>query len=92
MYVRFEEAKMKIIKQYDVIECSLIEEFTKSHAQQDLIRMKEIATILTHFKRYSQCVDVFIEYSQSVMNNTIENKIKCCYVLSKLFIFNIYFL
>lgn len=57
---------MKIIKQYDEIECSLIEQFTRSHAQKNIVRMKELAAILTHFKRYSQCVDAFIEYSQAV--------------------------
>lgn len=66
-YVRFEEAKMKIIKKYDEIEHSLIEEFIKNHSQQNLSRMKEIASILTHFKGYSQCVDAFIEYSQAVI-------------------------
>lgn len=64
--VRFEEAKMKIIKKYDEIECSLIEEFIKSHSHNNLIRMKEIAAILNHFKGYSQCVDAFIENSQAV--------------------------
>lgn len=59
---------MKITKQYDEIECLLIEEFTKSHARKNFTRMREIAAILTHFKGYSQCVDAFIEYSQSVLH------------------------
>lgn len=29
--------------------------------------MKELASILTHFKGYSQCIDAFIEYSQMVL-------------------------
>ncbi|XP_025419969.1 exocyst complex component 5 [Sipha flava] len=62
---KFEEAKMKIVKKYDEIERSLIEEFIKCHSQKNLTRMKEVAAILTHFKGYSQCVDAFIEYSQA---------------------------
>ncbi|VVC29722.1 Hypothetical protein CINCED_3A010914 [Cinara cedri] len=56
---------MKIIKKYDEIEISLIEEFIKNHSQKNLTRMKEIAAILNHFKGYSQCVDAFIENSQA---------------------------
>ncbi|KAL5238755.1 hypothetical protein ACI65C_006165 [Semiaphis heraclei] len=62
---KFEEAKMKIIKKYDEIECLLIEEFIKNHSRKNVVRMNEIAAILTHFKGYSQCVDAFIEYSQA---------------------------
>lgn len=58
---------MKIIKKYDEIERSLIEEFIKCHSRKNLTRMKEVAAILTHFKGYSQCVDAFIEYSQAVL-------------------------
>lgn len=58
---------MKIVKKYDEIERSLIEEFIKQHSHNNLTRMKEIASILTHFKGYSQCVDAFIEYSQAVL-------------------------
>lgn len=58
---------MKIIKKYDEIERLLIEEFIKCHSRKNLIRMKEVAAILTHFKGYSQCVDAFIEYSQAVL-------------------------
>ncbi|KAE9533792.1 hypothetical protein AGLY_008871 [Aphis glycines] len=62
---KFEEAKMKIIKKYDEIERMLIEEFIKNHSRKNVVRMNEIAAILTHFKGYSQCVDAFIEYSQA---------------------------
>lgn len=58
---------MKIIKKYDEIERLLIDEFVINHSQKNVIRMKEIAAILTHFKGYSQCVDAFIEDSQAVL-------------------------
>ncbi|KAK7601024.1 hypothetical protein V9T40_008465 [Parthenolecanium corni] len=61
---RFEEAKKKIEQKYDEIERSLLEEFSKAEETNNLAKMKEIASILSHFKGYSQCVDVFIEQSQ----------------------------
>lgn len=61
---KFEEAKKKIAVKYDEIERSLIEEFVEAHRKYDVPRMKEIATILSHFKGYPQCVDAFIEQSQ----------------------------
>lgn len=61
---KFEQAKKKIASKYDEIERSLIEEFVKAHRSQDKSRMKEIASILSHFKGYSQCIDAFIEHSQ----------------------------
>lgn len=65
-FCRFEKAKKKIATKYDEIERSLIEEFVKAHRSDDKGRMKEIATILSHFKGYPQCVDAFIEQSQMV--------------------------
>lgn len=61
---KFEKAKKKISTKYDEIERSLIEEFVKAHRSDDKGRMKEIATILSHFKGYPQCIDAFIEQSQ----------------------------
>lgn len=63
---RFEEAKKKIAVKYDEVERALIEEFVEAHSRYDVNRMKEIAAILSHFKGYTQCVDAFIETSQSV--------------------------
>jgi hypothetical protein len=65
-FCRFEKAKKKIAAKYDEIERSLIEEFVKAHRSDDKGRMKEIATILSHFKGYPQCIDAFIEQSQMV--------------------------
>uniref|UniRef100_A0A1B6FMR3 Exocyst complex component 5 n=1 Tax=Cuerna arida TaxID=1464854 RepID=A0A1B6FMR3_9HEMI len=62
---KFEEAKKKIAVKYDEIERALIEEFVESHRKYDVSRMQEIAAILSHFKGYTQCVDAFIEHSQS---------------------------
>lgn len=63
---RFENAKAKIAKKYDEIERSLIMEFVKAHRAGDKDRMKEIASTLSHFKGYSQCIDAFIEEAQHV--------------------------
>lgn len=71
LFRRFEEAKKKIEQKYDEIERSLIEEFSKAEETNNLAKMKEIASILSHFKGYSQCVDVFIEQSQLVSINEI---------------------
>ncbi|XP_012272087.1 exocyst complex component 5 [Orussus abietinus] len=61
---KFENAKKKISAKYDEIERSLIEEFVRAHSNEDASRMKELASVLSHFKGYSQCVDAFIEQSQ----------------------------
>ena len=58
---RFETAKSKINQKYDEIECSLICEFEKAHRANDRESMKEISSILSHFKGYSQCITVYIE-------------------------------
>lgn len=63
---RFEEAKKKIEQKYDEIERTLIEQFVQAQESNSLQKMKEIASILSHFKGYSQCVDAFIEESQKV--------------------------
>lgn len=64
---KFDRAKEKINIKYDQIERELIEEFVaaQSRSDPDKIKMKEIASIMSHFKGYSQCIDAFIEQSQS---------------------------
>ncbi|XP_003705199.2 exocyst complex component Sec10 [Megachile rotundata] len=61
---KFEHAKKKIAVKYDEIERNLIEEFVRAHNREDATRMKELASVLAHFKGYSQCIDAFIEQSQ----------------------------
>ncbi|KZC11283.1 Exocyst complex component 5 [Dufourea novaeangliae] len=61
---KFEHAKKKIAIKYDEIERNLIEEFVRAHNREDANRMKELASVLAHFKGYSQCIDAFIEQSQ----------------------------
>ncbi|KOC59711.1 Exocyst complex component 5 [Habropoda laboriosa] len=61
---KFEHAKKKIAVKYDEIERNLIEEFVRAHNREDANRMKELASVLAHFKGYSQCIDAFIEQSQ----------------------------
>lgn len=57
-------AQKQIGLKYDEIERSLIEEFVRAQSESDRQRMKHIASILSHFKGYSQCIDAFIEQSQ----------------------------
>ncbi|XP_014601357.1 PREDICTED: exocyst complex component 5 isoform X2 [Polistes canadensis] len=61
---KFEHAMKKISIKYDEIERNLIEEFVQSHSREDAVRMKELASVLSQFKGYSQCIDAFIEQSQ----------------------------
>lgn len=63
---KFADAKKNIQMKYAEIECSLIEEFATAQKSEDIKKMKEIATIMSHFKGYSQCIDAFIEQSQMV--------------------------
>ena len=62
---KFDAAKQRIFVKYDQIEKELIEEFVNAQRNDDKLRMKELAKILSHFKGYSQCIDAFIENAQS---------------------------
>lgn len=59
---KFANVQMRIAHKYEEIEQLLIEEFAKSH---DRKKMREIAVILSEFKRYSECLDAFVERVQS---------------------------
>ena len=61
---KFSVAQKQIAQKYDEIERSLIEEFVKAHSSSDRQKMKDVASILSHFKGYSQGIDAFIEQSQ----------------------------
>lgn len=61
---KFGDAKKKIEAKYDEIERSLIEEFATAQKHGNIEKMKSIATILSQFKGYSQCIDAYIEQSQ----------------------------
>ena len=61
---KFENAKKKIAAKYDEIERNLIEEFVRAQSAEDAVRMKKLASVLAHFKGYSQCINAFIEQSQ----------------------------
>lgn len=63
----FGVAKKKIESTYDEIEKNLIEEFAVAQTTiEDIEKMKELAKIMSQFKGYNQCVDVYIEQSQAV--------------------------
>lgn len=66
MFSRFEGLKRKIERKYDETERALIEEFSTAQRRDDFKRMKEIASVLSQFKGYPQCVDAYIERSQAV--------------------------
>uniref|UniRef100_A0A914YTC5 Exocyst complex component 5 n=1 Tax=Panagrolaimus superbus TaxID=310955 RepID=A0A914YTC5_9BILA len=59
---KFANVQMRIAHKYEEIEQLLIEEFGKSH---DRKKMHEIATILSEFRRYSKCLEAFVERVQS---------------------------
>lgn len=63
---KFGEAKKKIESKYDEIERNLIEEFATAQKQENIERMRTLATILSQFKGYSQCIDAYIELSQMI--------------------------
>lgn len=63
---QFGIAKKKIEMKYDEVERNLIEEFATAQKNEDIEKMKELANILSQFKGYAQCVDVYIELSQAV--------------------------
>ena len=58
---KYSAVQMRIAHKYDEIEQLLIEEFIKCH---DKMRLREIATILSEFKGFSQCLDAFVERIQ----------------------------
>ncbi|KAE9550703.1 hypothetical protein FO519_006086 [Halicephalobus sp. NKZ332] len=59
---KFANVQIRIAHKYEEIEQLLIEEFIKSH---DRKKMREIAVILSEFKRFSECLDAFVERVQS---------------------------
>lgn len=61
---KFDNAKKQIAAKYDEIERNLIEEFVRAQTAEDAARMKKLASVLSHFKGYSQCINAFIEQSQ----------------------------
>ena len=63
---KFGVAKKKIESKYDEVERNLIEEFAFAQKEENIQKMKELANIMSQFKGYSQCIDVYIEQSQAV--------------------------
>lgn len=63
---KFGTAQKRIGQKYDEIERCLIEEFVRAQTAGDRAQMKHIAAIISQFKGYSQCIDAFIEQSQTV--------------------------
>uniref|UniRef100_S4RL40 Exocyst complex component 5 n=1 Tax=Petromyzon marinus TaxID=7757 RepID=S4RL40_PETMA len=61
---RFSAVKSRIASKYHDMECQLIQEFTTAQRNSDIGRMREVASVLLHFKGYSHCVDVYIKQCQ----------------------------
>lgn len=63
---KFSTLKKNIETVYDQVEKALIEKFAAEHSAGNIEEMKKIATVLSQFKGYNQCIDVFIEQSQEL--------------------------
>lgn len=61
---KFDRARDRIAETHSKIEKQLIEDFRRAYFDGDIQRMKRIAEILSHFKGYEHCIDIFIEESQ----------------------------
>ncbi|KAK6182191.1 hypothetical protein SNE40_009929 [Patella caerulea] len=61
---KFDRARQKIAEKYDHIEKELIGEFKNAHREGDIKRMKKIASVMTNFKGYGECINAFIVESQ----------------------------
>lgn len=73
---KFGPSKKKIESKYDEVERNLIEEFAVAQKEENIDKMKELAKILSQFKGYNQCIDVYIEQSQAVsclLFNSVED-------------------
>uniref|UniRef100_A0A8C5G9N6 Exocyst complex component 5 n=1 Tax=Gouania willdenowi TaxID=441366 RepID=A0A8C5G9N6_GOUWI len=61
---RFADVKAKIASKYHDLERQLIQEFTAAQRRGEIGRMREVASVLLHFKGYAHCVDVYIKQCQ----------------------------
>lgn len=59
----FQPVRQRIATKYDEIERQLIERFVYAQERDDRQQMKALASMLSHFNGYGQCVDAFIEHS-----------------------------
>lgn len=60
---KFNSARNKIAEKYNHVEKELIEEFRTAHHDGDVKKMKKVASVLSNFKGYGQCIEAFIEMS-----------------------------
>ncbi|XP_069494177.1 exocyst complex component 5 isoform X2 [Ambystoma mexicanum] len=78
---RFAEVKSKIASKYHDLELQLIQEFTSAQRKGEILRMREVAAVLLHFKGYSHCVDVYIKQCQEgayMRNDIFEDSAVLC--------------
>lgn len=60
---KFEKSRERIAQEYNYMERELIEEFIRAYRCDDKLQMREIATLMSNFKSFNQCIDAFIEQS-----------------------------
>lgn len=60
---KFERSRERIEQEYNYMERELIEEFVRAYRCDDKAQMREIASLMSNFKGYNQCIDAFIEQS-----------------------------
>lgn len=67
---KFDQASQNINIKYEEIGRELIDKFLIAHEGEDLAEMQGIASILSHFEKYSQCIDTFIKQRQKSLSTT----------------------
>ncbi|KAK2162172.1 hypothetical protein LSH36_102g02090 [Paralvinella palmiformis] len=60
----FDMARQRIITKYQMIQHQLLQEFRAAHHKGDKKQMKRLAFILSHFRDYNHCIDIFVEETQ----------------------------
>uniref|UniRef100_A0A8C5EP07 Exocyst complex component 5 n=1 Tax=Gouania willdenowi TaxID=441366 RepID=A0A8C5EP07_GOUWI len=83
---RFADVKAKIASKYHDLERQLIQEFTAAQRRGEIGRMREVASVLLHFKGYAHCVDVYIKQCQEsayLRNDVFEDTANLCQRVNK---------
>lgn len=62
-FQRFEGVKSRIVAKYHEIEEKMKDEFKEAHINGDTKKMQQLASTLSFFQGYQQCIDSFIEES-----------------------------
>jgi len=60
---RFQKVKTMIVNKYHEIETKLLKDFKIAHQNNEVEKMKDLASVLSQFKGYQHCTGAFIEES-----------------------------